>query len=55
MPANEIALKWAPRGKQARIRRLYRIEGDERSIRALLDELASQVLTHGSLDQKPVT
>ncbi|MCE2440485.1 MAG: hypothetical protein J4F39_13790 [Candidatus Latescibacteria bacterium] len=27
MPANEIALKWAPRVKQARIRRLYRFGG----------------------------
>lgn len=27
MPANEIAMKWAPRVKQARIRRLYRFAG----------------------------
>lgn len=27
MPASEIALKWTPRVKQARIRRLYRFAG----------------------------
>ncbi|MDE2886961.1 MAG: hypothetical protein OXR72_02035 [Gemmatimonadota bacterium] len=31
------------------------IEGDERSIRALLDELASQVLAHGNPDRRLAT
>ena len=41
MQANEIALKWAPRVKQARIL-------------ALLDELASQILTHGKPERSLV-
>lgn len=52
MSANEIALKSVLRMKQARIRYLDRIEGDEHSVRTLFDDLASQILAHGNPDRK---